>query len=97
MKILNTIISMEISRLPNRLKMFRECQGYSQKKVAKILGLKDTSMLSRWEHGISYPSLKQVFQFAPIYKANPFELFDHLWNETENNMCAHFNESFTNK
>ena len=86
---------MEIRRFPNKLKMFRQCQGFSQKKVARILGLTDTSMLSRWEHGISFPSLIQVFRLSRIYHVQPIELFDQLWNETENNLLVQVNEPFT--
>lgn len=39
----------------------------------------DTSMLSRWEHGLSFPNLEQVFRLACIYETEPEELFDNLW------------------
>ena len=55
---------MEISRVPNKLKSYRRCCGYSQKKVARMLGLADTSTLSRWEHGIAVPGMVQVFSLA---------------------------------
>jgi len=74
---------MEISRIPNKLKMFRQCCGYSQKKVARILGLADTSTLSRWEHGIAHPSITHVFRLARIYRTVPHELFDALWNHAD--------------
>lgn len=72
--------TMEISRFPNKLKMIRRCHGYSQKKVAHILGLADTSTLSRWEHGVAIPSTVQVFRLARIYQTLPHELFEELWN-----------------
>ncbi|MEO6730311.1 MAG: helix-turn-helix transcriptional regulator [Ferruginibacter sp.] len=60
--------------------MFRRCSGYSQKKVARILGLADTSTLSRWEHGMAFPSIVQTFRLAHIYQTLPQELFDEMWN-----------------
>lgn len=86
---------MEISRVPNKLKMFRRCSGYSQKKVARMLGLSDTSTLSRWEHGIAVPSLVQVFRLARIYRTWPHELFTELWhrNDTEFNLLTQEDES----
>ena len=88
---------MESSRIPNKLKMFRRCQGYSQKKVARLLRLSDTSTLSRWERGNSFPNLPQVFRLARIYQAQPNELYEKLWNEvlSDTNLLAH-EESFSN-
>jgi transcriptional regulator with XRE-family HTH domain len=87
---------MEISRYPNKLKLFRRCNGYSQKNVACILGLADTSSLSRWEKGTSLPSMTQVFQLARIYKTMPHELFIELWNQydRERNLLAQDDEPF---
>ena len=88
---------MENSRIPNKLKMFRRCTGYSQKKVARILGLSDTSTLSRWEHGVTVPSMVQVFRLARIYETFPHELFLELWNnnKTELNLLAQDTEPIT--
>ncbi len=72
---------MEISRVPNKLKMFRRTAGYSQKKVARMLGLADTSTLSRWEHGSKLPGIVQVFRLAQIYRTWPHELFPELWRD----------------
>ena len=74
---------MEISRFPNKLKTYRRCSGYSQKKVARILGFADTSTISRWEHGLTVPSIVQVFRLARIYRALPHELFDELWASSD--------------
>jgi transcriptional regulator with XRE-family HTH domain len=77
--------------------MFRRCFGYSQKKVASILGLADTSTLSRWEHGIALPSSLYLFRLARIYQTVPHELFDSLWNhlDSENNLLAQDAEPFS--
>lgn len=71
---------MENSRIPNKLKMFRRSSGYSQKKVARMLGLSDTSTISRWEHGITVPTIGQVFLLCRIYRTLPHELFSELWH-----------------
>lgn len=87
---------MEIRRTPNKLKLFRKSTGYSQKKVARLLGLSDTSSLSKWEHGIILPGLIQVFRLSKIYQTQPQELFDDLWNqiEKEYSLLAQNTESF---
>ncbi len=75
--------------------MFRRNSGYSQKKVARMLGLSDTSTLSRWEHGVSVPSMVQVFRISRIYNTHPHELFTELWHriDSEFNLLAQNNES----
>ena len=92
---------MERGRIPNRLKQYRRRAGYSQKKVARILKLRDASMLSRWEHGVAVPMLSQVFMLASIYNILPHELYDELWNRiaSEFNLLAphesdHISQSF---
>jgi transcriptional regulator with XRE-family HTH domain len=88
---------MEKGRFPNKLKMIRRCHGYSQKKVARILGLADTSTLSRWERGGAMPSVVQVFRLARIYQTLPHELFEELWNHCvpETTLLAQDEEPFT--
>lgn len=87
---------MEI-QFPNKLKMFRRCYGYSQKKVARLLGLSDTCALSRWEHGFILPSTVQVFRLARIYHTLPHELFAELWIkvDTEFNLLTQDIESIS--
>jgi transcriptional regulator with XRE-family HTH domain len=67
-------------RFPNKLKLLRHSSGYSQKKVARILGYADTSMLSKWEHGKVLPSIVQAFRLSRIYRTIPHELFNGLWH-----------------
>jgi transcriptional regulator with XRE-family HTH domain len=74
---------METGRYPNKLKLYRRCFGYSQKKVVTLLRLSDTSILSRWENNLTTPSLEHVFCLAKIYHTTPHELFDGLWEATE--------------
>jgi transcriptional regulator with XRE-family HTH domain len=85
---------MEIGRFPNKLRFYRHCSEYSQKKVARMLGLADTSLLSRWEHGKAYPSLVQVFRLARMYHVTPQQLFSDLWfqTDTEFSLLAQENE-----
>lgn len=46
-----------------------------------MLGLADTSTLSKWEHGISVPGTVQVFRLSRIYSTLPHELFNDLWEQ----------------
>ena len=74
---------MEPRRIPiqNRLKMYRRRVGLSQKQIAKRLGLKDTSPVSRWESGLMYPSIAHLFQLSRIYNTIPQELYTGLWQK----------------
>lgn len=47
--------------------MRRKQMGYTLKQVAFLLGLKDTSMLIRWEHGVCPPSFDYLLSLAVIY------------------------------
>jgi len=62
-----------------------------------MLGLADTSTISRWEHGVAFPSIVQVFRLARIYNTLPHELFDELWKQvgSEYHLLAQDDEPFT--
>lgn len=77
--------------------MFRRCSGYSQKKVARLLGFSDTSSLSLWEHGAALPRMKHAFRLARIYRVLPHELFSELWHQTDEEfaLLAQNEEPFT--
>ena len=82
---------MEKGRFPNKLKKYRRCAGYSQKKLARLLGLSDTALISRWEHGIVLPQMRYVFRLSRMYHTLPHLLFEDFWNsfDTEENLLAH--------
>lgn len=95
---------MEKCRFPNRLKKYRRLFCFSQKEVALMLGLKDTSPLSRWEKGVSLPGVLHLFRLSRIYKAMPVELYLDLWLHIskdvavrENNLVAHAEPVITNE
>ena len=54
--------------IPNSLKRYRKARGLQQKEVAKILGLRSASMISRWENGICLPSALNLFRSAVVYR-----------------------------
>jgi len=62
----------------NRLKRHRKVRGLSQKDVARILGVKNSSMISRWERGLSLPSTLNVFKMALIYRTMADALYMDL-------------------
>jgi len=62
----------------NSLRKYRKARGLKQKDVAKILGLKSASIISRWENGLSLPNLVNVFKLAVLYRTMPDFLFINL-------------------
>jgi len=67
-----------MKRIPNSLRKYRKAAGLKQKEVAKLLGLKNTSMLSRWERGVCLPKLPNIFKLALLYRTMVDALFMEL-------------------
>jgi transcriptional regulator with XRE-family HTH domain len=70
-----------MKRIPNSLRKYRKASGLKQKDVARLLGLKSPSLISRWEKGISLPKLSNLFKLALIYGTMVDALFRDLRNE----------------
>jgi len=64
--------------VPNFLRQYRLYWGFSQRDVANYLGLKDTTLLSRWEHGDAYPSLVSLIKLSTLYEVSIEKLFTQL-------------------
>lgn len=62
-------------KIPNRLRRYRILAGYKQCEVAQLLGLRCTDRLSRWEKGLSIPSLVNVLKLSTLYKTLVEELY----------------------
>lgn len=67
-----------LTRTPNSLRKYRKRRGLRQKEVAKILGLKNTSMISRWERGFVLPKPANIFRLAALYRTMADALFIDL-------------------
>ncbi len=69
---------MEITKLkrrPNQLKKYRKERGLNQSEVAKIVGVKDASVVSRWEKGSCLPNTIVMFKLAILYRTMIDNLF----------------------
>ncbi len=67
----------EYLKIPNNLKACRKARGLTQQDVAKLLGLKSTSRISRWEVGECFPSVQNMLVLARVYHVTCDDLF---WN-----------------
>ena len=61
--------------LNNCLRKYRRLRGLRQSDVAEILGLRSTSMISRWEQGASFPDSINMLKLAIIYRTMVDALF----------------------
>lgn len=68
------------NKIPNRLKEIRTRAGMSQFDVALKLGFKSTDRISRWETGLSYPHIINLFKMARIYGVRADELYPEIQN-----------------
>ena len=62
----------------NSLRKHRKARGLKQKEVAKILGLKSASMVSRWENGLCLPNPINMFKLGLVYRTMVDALFIDL-------------------
>lgn len=68
-------------KIKNRLRICRKSCGYTQRKVAKIIGLASSAQISRWERGERTPTLVQALMLSALYKRLVNDLFFDLFQE----------------
>jgi transcriptional regulator with XRE-family HTH domain len=73
---------MEEDHTTNQLVLYRKRMRLSQKQVASILGLKNVSVLSNYERGISRPSLQRALGLEIVYRVPVAFLFPDLYEQT---------------
>ena len=65
----------------NNLILYRKRMGFTQRQVARILGYRDTSMVSHYERGRSLPPLMVALGFEIIFRVPVAFLFPTLYDE----------------
>lgn len=70
-----------INQKQNNLVLYRKRMGFTQKHVARLLGHRDTSMVSHYEHGRSYPPLPVALSIEIILRVPVAFLFPGLYGE----------------
>jgi transcriptional regulator with XRE-family HTH domain len=77
--ILKSMDKICCKKLNNCLRKYRKARGLKQAEVAAILGLKSTSMISRWEKGVCLPDTANALKLAVLYRIMVDALFiDHV-------------------
>jgi transcriptional regulator with XRE-family HTH domain len=65
--------------IPNTLRLHRMTMGYTQKQVARLLGLHDSVPVSMWEKGALLPSTLNLIKLSLIYRTYPNELYSDVF------------------
>lgn len=69
------------TQFPSQLRRYRKERGLRQKDVAKLLGIKNTTAISRWEKGENLPSLINAIKLSVVYHVLIDSLFIDLVRE----------------
>jgi transcriptional regulator with XRE-family HTH domain len=72
---------MDSKSKTNNLVLYRRRMGFTQKQVARLLGHRETSMVSHYEHGRSYPPLPVALSLEIILRVPVAFLFPGLYDE----------------
>ena len=65
----------------NSLILYRRRMGFTQKQIAGLLGQRDTSMISHYEHGRSLPPLPIALSLEIILRVPVAFLFPGIYDE----------------
>lgn len=68
-------------KLKNYLRRYRKSSGLSQEDLAFLLGCRDGSKVSRYEHFSRQPSLRTALACEAIFGVGTHELFAGLFDE----------------
>lgn len=63
--------------------------GFTQKQVARLLGHRDASMISHYEHGRALPPLTVALGLEIIYRVPVAFLFPAMYDERRQEIRAH--------
>ena len=65
----------------NNLVLYRRRMGFTQKQVAGLLGHRDASMVSHYEHGRALPPLAVALSLEIVYRVPVAFLFPAMYDE----------------
>jgi transcriptional regulator with XRE-family HTH domain len=65
----------------NNLVLYRRRMGFTQRQVARLLGQRDTSMVSHYEHSRALPPLAVALSLEIIYRIPAAFLFPAMYDE----------------
>jgi transcriptional regulator with XRE-family HTH domain len=69
-----------VKQKQNDLVLYRRRMGFTQRQVARLLGQRDASMVSHYEHGRALPPLAVALSLEIIYRAPVAFLFPGMYD-----------------
>ena len=81
-----------LGKIPNLLRKYRKVKGLKEKDVARLLGLRSPSRISRWEKGACLPSLASALRLAGLYGVMVDALFSDLSDSLRKEIRTRGNE-----
>lgn len=84
-------------KIPNHLRKYRKTAGFKQTDVAKILRLKNTAQISKWEKGKSLPSFINVCKLSILYRVLVDALFNDLMHKLRDAIREEERENLANR
>lgn len=70
--------------IPNKLKRCRKLSGYKQNEVSRLLGLKSSARLAKWEKGKSFPSVLNLLKLSALYSTLANDLYIEIYLKFKN-------------
>jgi repressor LexA len=64
--------------IQNSLRHYRELKGLTQQQVADYMGFKSTARISKWEKGVQYPHVNNLFKLAKLFGVKGEDLYFQL-------------------
>jgi transcriptional regulator with XRE-family HTH domain len=80
---------MSAKRLPNYLRMYRKRAGLSQEELARLLGCRTGTKVSRYEHFKREPTLRTALAYEAVFRIPVRELFAGLGDVAERDVAMH--------
>jgi transcriptional regulator with XRE-family HTH domain len=65
----------------NNLVLYRRRMGFTQKRVAELLGKSDATMITHYEHGRALPPLAVALSLEIIYRVPAAFLFPGMYED----------------
>jgi len=90
-------MNVDYKNIPNCLRKYRKARGLKQKDVAKILNLKSSGIISRWEKGICMPSSLNIFKLTALYRTLADALFIDLIRKLREKILKREEEALNKK
>lgn len=61
--------------VPNNLKEYRLKAGFTQKEVARKIGVNNEERVCHWEKGRNMPNLISILKLCKLYDTTPGEIY----------------------